>query len=837
MKLNPKSDTIKIVNQYNPKQIESKWQKNWEKDKTNFCNLDEKKKTKFYNLAMFYYPSGDKIHIGHGYNYTGADVFGRYKRMNGFNVFEPMGADAFGLPAENYAIKTGVHPAKSTKQNIDFGREQLKSLGLMYDWEKEINTSEPEYYKWTQWLFGILYKAGLAYRAEAPVNWCPSCKTVLANEQVIDGECERCESEVIQRNLKQWFFKITDYAEKLLEGHKKLNWPARTILMQKNWIGKSEGTTIKFKIGESEIEVFTTRIDTIFGVTALILAPEHELLQKITTSEHKKQVNDYILKSKKKSELERTDLEKEKTGVFTGAYAINPLNKEKVPVWVSDYVIATYGGGAVMFVPAHDQRDWEFAKKYNIDIKPVVWPHAQNFSPGEEFGPNAFLKLAIDKIMNKEAFCGEGYNINSSAGKLNFNGLSTEKTREKITEWLEKNKLGKKQINYHLRDWLISRQRYWGAPIPIIYCDKCGEVLVPEKDLPVELPDLKDFKPTDTGDSPLARSKEFVNVKCPKCKGDAKRSTETMDTFVCSSWYFLRYLSPHLNSKPFDKKLVDKWLPVDQYTGGAEHACLHLLYARFITKVLFDQKLINFDEPFTKLNHQGMILATDGSKMSKSKGNVVIPDDYVKKYGADTFRMYVLFIAPFEQGGAWNDKGIIGVNKFLKRTWSLFGNEGKFGKKTSGNLIQKLHYTIKKVGNDIENFKFNTVVSSMMEFLNLWSEKDNVLAKKDAENFLKILAPFTPHICEELWANLGYKTSIFKEKWPKYDEKLIKKEFIELVIQINGKVRDKIEVSAEISKEEAEKLALQSEKIKKWLRDNKPKVVIFVKGKLINIVI
>jgi len=799
--------------EYNPQKIEPKWQKYWEKNKTNFTDLKDNKKPKFYNLVMFYYPSGDKIHIGHGYNYTGADVFGRYKRMNGFNVFEPMGADAFGLPAENYAIKTGIHPAKSTKTNIDFGREQLKKLGLMIDWDKEINTSLPEYYKWTQWLFGILYKNGLAYRAEAPVNWCPSCKTVLANEQVIAGLCERCESEVIQKNLKQWFFKITDYAEKLLEGHKKLNWPARTILMQKNWIGKSEGTTIKFKIGESEIEVFTTRIDTIFGVTALILAPEHEIISKIKNQiSNISEVENYIKNAKKKSELERMDMEKEKTGVeMKGIFAVNPLNNEKIPIWVGDYVIATYGGGAVMFVPAHDKRDYEFAKKYDLGIREVI-------SGGD---------------ISKEAFVDYGTLVNSGQ----FNGLKSEQAIKKITEWLEEKKLGQKKANYHLRDWLISRQRYWGAPIPIIYCDKCGEVLVPEKDLPVKLPDLRDFKPTDTGDSPLARSKEFVNVKCPKCGRDAKRSTETMDTFVCSSWYFLRYLSPHLDINPFDKKLVDKWLPVDQYTGGAEHACLHLLYARFITKVFYDQKLVNFDEPFTKLNHQGMILATDGSKMSKSKGNVVIPDDYVKKYGADTFRMYALFIAPFEQGGAWNDKGIIGVSKFLKRIWFLFGNEGKLGSKTSEKLIQKLHYTIKKVGEDIENFKFNTSVSAMMELVNLWSEKDNVLSKKDAESFLKILAPFCPHICEELWSNLGHKRFIFEESWPKYDEKLIKKETYELVIQINGKVRDKIEVSAEISKEEAEKLALSTEKIKKWLANNKPKVVIFVKGKLVNIVI
>jgi leucyl-tRNA synthetase len=797
------------VMDYNPAKIESKWQKKWEKDKIDFCDLNEK--PKFYNLVMFYYPSGDKIHIGHGYNYTGADVFGRYKKMNGFNVLQPIGADAFGLPAENYAIKTGVHPAESTKKNIDFGRKQLKSLGIMFDWSKEINTSSPEYYKWTQWLFGVLYKNGLAYRAEAPVNWCPSCKTVLANEQVIGGLCERCDSEVIQKNLKQWFFKITDYAERLLKDHKKLNWPARTIAMQKNWIGKSDGTTIKFKIDNQEIEVFTTRIDTVFGVTALILAPEHELVAKITTSEQKKQVENYILESKKKSELERTDLEKEKTGVFTGAYAINPLNNGKIPVWIGDYVIAGYGGGAVMFVPAHDKRDYEFAKKYRIEIRKVI-------SGGD---------------ISKEAYTNYGKLVNSGE----FNGLDSEQAIKKITEWLEKNKLGKKKVNYHLRDWLISRQRYWGAPIPIIYCDKCGEALVPEKDLPVELPDLKDFKPTDSGDSPLARSKEFVNVKCPKCGGDAKRSTETMDTFVCSSWYFLRYLSPHLDSEPFDKKLADKWLPVDQYTGGAEHACLHLLYARFITKVFFDQKLINFDEPFTKLNHQGMILAANGSKMSKSKGNVVVPDDYVKKYGADTFRMYLLFIAAFEDGGAWSDKSIIGVNKFLKRVWKIFNDAEKVGKTTTKELVQKINYIIKKVGEDLENMKFNTAVSTMMEFLNTWSEKDSVLSKKDAENFLKILAPFCPHTTEELWSKLGHKTSIFKEKWPQYDEKLIKKDTIELIIQINGKVRDKIEVSAEISKEEAEKLALNSEKIKTWLKNQKPKVVIFVKGKLINIVI
>ena len=798
---------------YNPKKIEEKWQEYWEKNKINFCDLNDKKRPKFYNLVMFYYPSGDKIHIGHGYHYTGADVFGRYKRMRGFNVFEPMGADAFGLPAENYAIQAGVHPAISIKKNIDFGRKQLKKLGLMYDWEKEIDTSSPEYYKWTQWLFEVLYKAGLAYQAEAPVNWCPSCKTVLANEQVINGRCERCNSEVVQKNLKQWFFKITKYADRLLKGHKKINWPNKTITMQKNWIGRSEGTTVKFKIEDKDVEVFTTRIDTLFGVTALVLAPEHKLVSELKEkASNKKEVEDYIKKAKKKSELERTDLEKEKTGVpLKEIYTINPGNNEKIPVWISDYVIVSYGGGAVMFVPAHDERDHEFAKKYRLKIKEVV-------KGGDIF---------------KEAYVDYGILVNSGQ----FNGLESEEAIKKITEWLTKKKIGRKAVNYRLRDWLISRQRYWGAPIPIIYCDKCGEVLVPEKDLPIKLPDLKDFKPTKEGESPLARVKDWVNVKCPKCKGSAKRSTETMDTFVCSSWYFLRYLSPHLDDKPFDKKLVDKWLPVDQYTGGAEHACMHLLYARFITKILYDEKFINFDEPFPKLNHQGMILASDGTKMSKSKGNVVIPDDYIEAYGADTFRIYVLFIAPFEEGGVWNDRGITGVYRFLKKVWFAFQDPSKISGQVKSNnkeLKQKLHYTIKKVGDDLENMKFNTAVASMMEFVNMWIEKDNVLAKKDAEDFLKILAPFCPHITEELWNGRG---SIFKEQWPDYDKKLVKKQTFELVIQVNGKVRDKVEASIDISQKEAEKLAMEREKIKKWLGNKKPKVVIFIKERLINIVL
>ncbi|MDP2947883.1 MAG: leucine--tRNA ligase, partial [Nanoarchaeota archaeon] len=616
----------------------------------------------------------------------------------------------------------------------------------------------------------------------------------------------------------------------------RLNWPGRTVAMQKNWIGKSEGTNIKFKINNNEIEVFTTRIDTIFGVTALVLAPEHELIQKLGENlpagrqvENWDEIENYIKNAAKKSEIERMDFEREKTGVqLKGIYAINPLNNAKVPIWIGDYVIATYGGGAVMFVPAHDERDYEFAKKYRISIKKVIVPEAilAITRNAEDLAMGAQSELRPES----ECFIDYGELINSGE----FNGLKSEQAIEKINQGLEKNELGGKTINYRLRDWLISRQRYWGAPIPIIYCDKCGEVLVEEKDLPVELPDLKDFKPTSEGESPLARSEKFVNVKCPKCGSLAKRCTETMDTFVCSSWYFLRYLDPSLNKSAFDEKMADKWLPVDQYTGGAEHACLHLLYARFITKVLFDQKLINFDEPFTKLNHQGMILAADGSKMSKSKGNVVIPDDYIRKYGADTFRMYVLFIAAFEDGGAWSDKSIIGVYKFLNRVWALFNDSKKNSEQTTKELLQKINYTIKKVGEDIENFKFNTAISSMMELVNVWSEKENVLSDEDAESFLKILAPFAPHIAEELF---NKKQSIFETEWPEYDEKLIKKGTIDLVIQVNGKMRDKIEVKADISENEAKELVLLNDKIKAWLNNQEPKKIIFVKNKLINVVI
>lgn len=795
------------MEQYNPKKIEEKWQKKWEKLGL-YQAKDFDKKPKNYTLIEFPYPSGDGLHVGHIRSYSALDAVVRKKRMQGYNVLYPIGYDAFGLPTENYAIKTGIHPIEVTKKNIETFRKQLKSLGLSFDWSREINTTDPKYYKWTQWIFLQLFKKGLAYQAKIPINWCPKCKIGLANEEVVGGKCERCEAEAERREQKQWMFKITAYADRLLKDLEKVDYSERIKTQQVNWIGKSEGTTIRFKIENEFIEVFTTRTDTLFGVTALVLAPEHELVSKLKAS-NKKQVEDYIKAAKKKSELERTDLEKEKTGVpLKEVFAINPGNNEKIPVWIGDYVIATYGGGAVMVVPAHDKRDYEFAKKYKLEIREVV-------SGGD---------------ISKNAFVGYGILINSGQ----FNKLKSEEAIKKITDWLIKNKLGKKAINYKLRDWVFSRQHYWGEPIPIIHCQKCGIVPVPDKDLPVELPYVKKYKPTDTGESPLAGIRDWVNIKCPKCNTIAKRETDTMPNWAGSNWYFLRYCDPKNDKKLADMKKLKYWMPVDLYNGGMEHTTLHLLYSRFIHKFLYDIKVVPGSEPYTKRRSHGMVLAQDGRKMSKSFGNVINPDEVIRGYGADSLRLYEMFMGPFEESINWSTKGLEGCYRFLKKVWFVYQD---FKKETSKELLQKFHYTIKKVGDDLENTKFNTAVASMMEFVNLWQEKDNFLSKKDAESFLKILAPFCPHICEELWNKLGNKDSIFKEKWPKYDSKLVKKETFELVIQINGKVRDKVEASIDISQKEAEKLALEREKIKKWLGNKKPKVVIFVKGRLINIVI
>lgn len=802
---------------YEARKIEQKWQKIWEERRLYETDLNDQK-PKFYNLVMFPYPSGDKLHIGHWYNFAPADSFGRYMRMKGFNVLEPMGYDSFGLPAENYAIKHGVHPTKSIAGNIATMRRQLKEMGAMYDWSKEVTTSLPEYYKWTQWMFLQLYKRDLAYRKRAPANWCPSCQTVLANEQVQDGTCDRCHSVVTKRDLTQWFFRIKNYAERLLNWS-GLDWPEKTKLMQEYWIGKSEGAEIDFEIvadkdnlvrGTGEkITVFTTRIDTLFGCTYMVLAPEHPFVEKITIAKYKETVNEYIESTRRKNDIERSSEEREKPGVFTGGFAVNPVNGEKVPVWIADYVLASYGTGAVMAVPAHDTRDYAFAKKYKLPIRNVIKPRV-GLAPG------------------KEAFTEYGVLMDSGE----FTDLTSEEARVSITETLGKKKNGREKISYKLRDWLISRQRYWGAPIPIIYCKKCGGVPVPEKDLPVLLPENVDFEPKGDGKSPLASSPEFVNVSCPKCGGSAEREVDTMDTFMCSSWYFLRYVDSQNSAVPFDKKIVKGWLPVDMYIGGPEHACMHLLYARFLTKVLYDAKIIHFDEPFTRLVHQGMI-TKDGAKMSKSKGNVVSPDAFVEKYGSDVFRMYLMFMGPFTLGGDWNDKGITGISRFVERIWNLL--TAPHAEKDSDELQRALHSTIKKVTQDIEIFHFNTAISAMMEFVNLAYKTG--ISLKSKKLFAQILAPLAPHLAEEIWERLGGTDSIFNTDWPKFDEKYLKMAEFELVIQINGKVRSKIPAKIGISKEEAIEFALSQPNIQPYLKGKKRIKEIFVPDKLLNMVV
>ncbi len=781
------------MNKYEPDKIEPKWQKIWGKKKL-FKAQDFDKKKKFYCLDMFPYPSGAGLHVGHPKGYTATDIISRYKRMNGFNVLHPIGWDAFGLPAENYAIKTKVHPNESTHKNIKHFKEQIKLLGFSYDWEREIDTSSPEYYKWTQWFFLFLYKNGWAYKAKAAVNWCDSCQTVLANEQAQDGKCERCSNDVSQKDLEQWFFKITDFNEELLQGLDKIDWPEPIKIMQKNWIGKSEGYEIDFDIKNSvskladrhsltHIRVFTTRIDTIFGCTYLVVAPEHDILtnNKLQITNYK-EVDDYVEIAKKKSERERQADVKDKTGVrLEGIMAINPANNKEIPIFVADYVLSGYGTGAIMAVPAQDQRDYEFAKKFNLPIVEV---------------PNSM-------------------------------------------EMAEKN-IAKKKINYKLRDWLVSRQRYWGAPIPIIYCDKCGEQSVPEKDLPVLLPTDVDFMPT--GESPLKKSKKFHNVKCPKCGAKARRESDTMDTFVCSSWYFFRYLDPQ-NKKGFaSRKLIDYWLPVDLYVGGAEHAVLHLLYARFFTKALFKKGLIGFDEPFLKLRNVGLILAQGGVKMSKSKGNVINPDDIVKEYGADTLRIYEMFMGPFDQAIAWDTNSIKGARKFLDRVYNFQFSIFNFQKNLK--LEKLLNKTIKKVSEDIEAMKFNTAISALMILLNEM-EKEKEISKEIFANFLLLLAPFAPHIAEELYNRIrnqesGIKEggeSIFEQEWPKYDKVLLKDEKINIVVQINGKARGVVEVETGASEQEVLKIIKADLKISKWLEGENIKKIIFVKNKLANVVL
>ncbi len=796
---------------YDFKTVEKKWQKYWQENNT--YKFDKDRKDKIYQLEMFSYPSGAKLHMGHWYNYAVPDAWSRFKRMTGYNVFHPMGFDAFGLPAENYAIKTGIHPKDSTEKNIETMIGQINAIGGTFDWNNDVITCHPEYYKWTQWMFLQLYKHGLAYKKEAPVNFCPSCNTVLANEQVVAGECERCGTTVLRKNLSQWFFKITDYAEELLSGLETLDWPEKTKNLQRNWIGKSVGASVTFAIKNMDktFEVFTTRVDTLYGCTYCVLAPESPLVDEIVTNEYKEIVEAYKLKTAQISEIDRTSTVKEKTGVFTGAYAINPINGHEVPIWISDYVLATYGTGAVMAVPAHDERDYEFASKFDLEIIPVI--SAKDLP-----------------------YMGNGKYINSEQ----LNGLTDrEEAKNKVIQQLQKIGKGSKTTTYKLRDWLVSRQRYWGAPIPIIYCDKCGVVPVPEEDLPVQLPYDVEFTPD--GSSPLAKSSEFVNCTCPKCGQKAKRECDTLDTFVCSSWYYLRYPDAFNTEKPFSKEVVDKMLPVDIYIGGVEHACMHLLYARFFTKALRDMGYLSFDEPFKKLVHQGMILAADGEKMSKSKGNTVSPDEYIEKFGSDVLRTYLMFAFNYIDGGPWNEDGVKAIDKFLTRVYRLVeqynGNEAK---ERYQDIDYVLNNTIKSVRTDIEKFQMNTSIARIMEYVNILTKYNSTgreIPKYYLEQLTLLIAPFAPHQAEEMWSLLGHEPSVHNQPYPEFDETKLVISTYEMVIQVNGKVRAKETMDIKTTKEDMEKIALANENVQKFTAGKKIINIVVIPGKLVNIVV
>lgn len=813
------------------KEIDKKWQEFWAKERIFYIDT-QNIKSKYYCLVMFPYPSA-ALHVGHARNYIIGDAVGRYKKTKGFNVLSPMGFDAFGLPAENAAIKGGIHPKTSTLNNIVTMKHQLNQWGIGYDWDREVISCLPEYYKWTQWIFTKLYEKGLAYKKKAAVNWCPSCMTVLANEQVIAGSCERCDTKVVEKDLSQWFFKITAYAQRLLDDISLLtHWPERVKTMQTNWIGRSSGVNIDFRLdGEDKIlTCYTTRVDTIFGVTYMVLAPEHpEIPELIKNNPDKQKILNFIEKARVQDKASRAAEEAEKEGVFIGRYVINPTTGKKVPLWIANYVLMEYGTGAVMAVPAHDQRDFEFAKKYKLPIEVVI------------DNPKEYLEASKMPC----AYIEDGIMANSAQ----FNGLTNREAMEKIADWMEKEKIGKRSVHFRLRDWLISRQRYWGAPIPIIYCDKCGEMAVPEKDLPVMLPENVAFKPT--GQSPLKDSADFINTKCSKCGGPAKRETDTMDTFVDSSWYFLRYISPKEEKKPFDANLVNKWLPVDQYIGGVEHAILHLLYARFVTKVLHDLKYINFQEPFGALFTQGMIVK-NGAKMSKSKGNTVAPDYIIDKYGADVMRLYILFMGPPEKDAEWQDEGLQGAARFIQRVLRLVDTLKEYREteeKGEWNnyekeLIRKIHSTIKEVTQDLEgDFQFNTAISRIMELVNQAYKclNEGILRKsifkETVDTVFMLLSPFTPHISEEVNSALGHKGSILKRPWPQYKEEYLITEEVEIAVLINGKVRDKLLINVSWSKDEIEKKALSLEKVKKFLGPNPPKKVIYVEKRMINIVI
>jgi leucyl-tRNA synthetase len=938
---------------YDPKKIEGKWQKHWEESGINKTTEDSKK-PKYYILDMFPYPSGSGLHVGHPKGYIATDVISRMKMMQGYNVLHPMGWDAFGLPAENYAIANKIHPKKAVDENIATFKKQLSKIGFTYDWDREVNTTDPKFYKWTQWIFLQLFKKGLAYESYEPINWCPSCQTGLANEDLEDGKCERCGSEVEKKPMRQWVLNIRAYADRMLNDLQKLEkWPESIREMQKNWIGRSEGALIDFKIDgvDNTIKVFTTRPDTLFGATYCVIAPEHKLIEKIKNKiTNFNEIEKYQKAAKKKSDLERTELQKDKTGVeILGLKAVNPVNGKKIPIWVADYVLATYGTGAIMAVPAHDERDGEFAKKFNIPVVEVIEPETGEKKPNEEFRSSIvaivedpktgkFLTLNWGPKYGGTLFVGGGRENNESAeltarreiaeetgyknielvsetGKLHhhyfafsknvarnteviglhfklsgeekvstdhqadeqgkfslewltseevlrkmedenhllvhqlliqkkvytgsgiltnsgeFNGVDSEEAKKKITEFAK----GELTTNYKLQNWVFSRQRYWGEPIPIIHCEKCGAVPVPEKDLPVELPNVKHYEPSGTGESPLANIEDWVNTKCPKCNGSGKRETNTMPQWAGSSWYYLRYIDPRNDIELVDKKKEQYWSPVDFYVGGAEHATRHLIYARFWHKFLFDIGVVNYEEPFTRLQNVGLILAEDGRKMSKRWGNVINPDDVINEYGADSLRLYEMFMGPFSQACAWSTNGLVGANRFIEKVWALQEKIEK-GFVDEKKVVSTLHQTIKKVGDDIEEMRFNTAIAKMMELANEMTKVEK-LSKENYSLFIKILAPFAPHVAEEIWEKLGNAESIFTVLWPIQDPLLAKSDTMTVAIQVNGKVRDELTVDADITEAEIKELALKSEKVQKWLEGKVPKKVIYVKGKLVSVVV
>lgn len=798
--------------QYEFQKIDLKWQKYWEENKT-FKADNNSDKPKFYALDMFPYPSGSGLHVGHPLGYLASDIISRYKRMKGHNVLHPMGFDSFGLPAENYAIQTGTHPDITTKKNIEIFTKQLKNIGLGYDWDREIATSNVDYYKWTQWIFVQLYNKGLAYEDEIQVNWCPALKTVLANEEVIDGKSERGNHEVVRRPMKQWMLKITEYADRLLDDLDELDWPDNIKEMQRNWIGRSEGANVVFKVEETEdkLDVFTTRPDTLFGATYMVLAPEHKLISSIAKEKYQHNINNYIDKASKKSDLERTELSKEKTGVFTGSYAINPVNNEKIPIWIADYVLATYGSGAIMAVPAHDQRDYEFAKTFKLPIIQVLE------------GGN----------IDEEAHIGDGLHINSGI----LDGLNKEDSISKIISWLEEKNIGKKEINYKLRDWIFSRQRYWGEPFPIIKYDDGSIRCLDPDELPVELPEVKSYEPSGTGESPLANITDWLEITDPKTGKKARRETNTMPQWAGSCWYYLRFCDPKNSDHPWDSEIEKYWMPVDLYIGGVEHAVLHLLYARFWHKVLFDLGLVSTKEPFKKLVNQGMMLGEDNEKMSKSRGNVVNPDNIIDKYGADSLRCYEMFMGPLEKVKPWQTNGVKGVFSFLGKAYRFFANVQNYKEgEEDTQTLRELHKTIKKVTHDTEEMRFNTAISQMMIFTNLCVKKRSI-TRDTAKIFALILSPYAPHTAEEIWEMLGNNKSLAHEPWPAFDPELAKDDLITMAVQINGKTRGKIEVTTDLNKESCLQAAKEEQNLQKYLEGKSIVKEIYVPGKIINLVV